>query len=72
MPFVEAVNEQAYGKVVTYGFEGAGKTFTAAKIAIGLHKLIKSTKPIAFIDTETGSDFVLGMFEAAGIKMEED
>jgi hypothetical protein len=51
------------------GFAGSGKTFTATLVAIGLQKYIKSEKPIAFIDTETGSDFVLPKFKAAGIEL---
>lgn len=42
-----AKNKMAYAKVGLYGTAGAGKTRTAAEIAIGLHKAIGSTKPIA-------------------------
>jgi hypothetical protein len=65
----EATNQSAYLKAGIQGFAGSGKSMTAAKIAIGLHKYIKSTKPIAFIDTETGSDFVLPLFKEAGIEL---
>ncbi|BCS54752.1 AAA family ATPase [Geobacter sp. SVR] len=65
----EASNEIAYGKVGIMGFAAAGKTRTATEIAIGLHKMIGSQKPVAFLDTETGSDFVLPLFQAAGIKV---
>ena len=64
-----ASNEMAYGKIGLLGFAGAGKTYTAALIAIGLHKWVKSKKPVAFLDTETGSDFVLPLFRAAGIEL---
>lgn len=50
--------EMAYLKMGIYGEAGSGKTFTSNLIAIGLHKYIKSDKPVAFLDTETGSDFV--------------
>lgn len=64
-----ATNESAYLKAGIQGFAGAGKTRTATEIAIGLHRHIKSKKPVAFIDTETGSDFVLPRFHDAGIQL---
>lgn len=67
--FTESKNEMAYFKCALQGFSGAGKTFTASKIAIGLHKFINSKKPIGFIDTETGSDFVLPLFKEEKIKL---
>lgn len=65
----KAINQQAYLKFGTLGFPGAGKTFTAMLIATGLHKYIKSDKPVAFLDTETGSDWVISKFEKAGIEL---
>jgi len=62
--------EMAYLKMGLYGGAGSGKTFTASDIAIGLHKFVKAKKPIYFIDTETGSDFVLDKFEKAKIKLQ--
>lgn len=64
-----ARNEQAYLKAGIRGFEKCGKTFTSALIAVGLHKYIKSKKSIAFLDTETGSSYVLGKFQEAGIPL---
>lgn len=64
-----ATNVMAYAKVGVYGSAGAGKTFTASKIAIGLHKAIGSKKPIAAFDTEPAFSFVLPMFQAAGIEL---
>jgi hypothetical protein len=61
--------EAAYLKLGLYGEAGSGKTFTASKVAIGLRQYIKSDKPIAFADTETGSDYVRHLFEDAGIKL---
>lgn len=61
--------EMAYLKMGIYGGAGSGKTWTASDIAIGLHKFIKAKKPIYFIDTETGSDFVLDKFKDAKIKL---
>lgn len=61
--------EMAYFKGGFYGEAGSGKTHTSSKVAIGLHKHIKSKKPISFIDTETGSDFVLPMFKKEKIEL---
>lgn len=71
--FTEAENTSAFLKQGILGFQGSGKTKTATKTAIGLvqHmqslKLPASDKPVYFIDTETGSDWVLPDFKAAGI-----
>lgn len=68
MPFFEeAKMAQAYAKIGMLGFAGAGKTFTAGAIVIGLYKMLKSKKPIFFIDTETGSDFLVDRFDKEGI-----
>jgi len=47
----KAENKMAYAKVGLYGTAGSGKTRTAVEIAIGLHKAIGSTKPIAALET---------------------
>jgi len=59
--------ETAYFKGGFYGITKSGKTHTATKIAMGLWhriKLILKKKPgpIAFADTENGSDFMLDRF----------
>lgn len=64
-----AENQTAYLKAGLMGFAKSGKTFTASMIAIGLHKMIGSKKPVAFVDTETGSDFMMKRFKDAGIKL---
>ncbi len=69
MVLQKAKKEAAFLKMGIYGEAGSGKTFTSTRVAIGLHKYIKSDKPIAFADTETGSDFVLRFFEAEGIEL---
>jgi hypothetical protein len=68
--FKEAKNTMAFAKVGISGFAGSGKTRTATEIAIGLHKALKSKKPVGFVDTETGSDFVLPIFKRHGIRLE--
>ena len=62
-------NEIAYLKMGMYGEAGSGKTFTSSLVAIGLHRFIKSNEAIGFIDTETGSSFVLHLFKDAKIKL---
>jgi len=69
MLFKKAENTIAFAKVGILGFAGSGKTRTATEIAIGLHKALKSTKPVGFLDTETGSDFVLPIFQAHNIEL---
>ncbi len=64
----EAQNNAAFAKVGIYGDAGSGKSRTATEIAIGLHKFIKSTKPVAMFDTEPGHQFLIPLFKKAGIK----
>lgn len=71
--FKEAKNTSAFLKMGIMGKQGAGKTKTAGKVAIGLVKHLKKLgisyahKPVMFFDTETGSDYLIPDFEAAGI-----
>lgn len=67
--FKQATPQNAYLKAGILGFAGSGKTYTATLIAIGLHKHIKSKKPIAFMDTETGSDFLINIFKKEKIDL---
>jgi len=67
MLLVEARPESAYLKLGIYGEAGSGKSYTSALVAIGLSKLLKSAKPVGFVDTETGSDFLLPMFGKEGV-----
>lgn len=63
----KATNQTAFAKVGILGFPGSGKTFTAAEFAIGLAQ--GTNKPVAFYDTETGSDYLIDRFEAAGVEL---
>lgn len=65
----KATNQTAYLKAGIMGFAGSGKTFTAADIAIGLSKTVGDGKPVAFFDTETGSDFLIPKFKEQGIEL---
>lgn len=68
--FKPAENSQAFAKVGFFGFAGAGKTYTATLVAIGLHQRIKSKSPIYMLDTETGSDWVLPVLKKHKIGLE--
>ncbi|EJN07917.1 hypothetical protein PMI42_07447 [Bradyrhizobium sp. YR681] len=65
----------AFLKAGFMGFQGAGKTKTAALTAIGLIQHLRklnspyADKPAAFLDSETGSDWVLPDFKEAGIEL---
>jgi len=73
--FQKATNTQAKLKAGLMGFAGDGKTFTASLLAIGLVQLMRDRgipdgdKPVMFIDTETGSDWVKSQFDAAGVSL---
>lgn len=73
--FKKAESTSAFLKAGLMGFAGSGKTFTATIIAIGLAKLIdekklaQAGKPIFFLDTETGSDYVTQKVREAGFEL---
>lgn len=73
--FAKAESTQAYLKSGFMGFAGTGKTYTAAETAIGLVKLLRERKlpegdrPVFFLDTETGSDYVKRRFDDEGIEL---
>lgn len=64
----KATNKMAYAKVGIYGEAGSGKTYTAAQLAIGLHKFAKLKKPVAMFDTEPAASYIIPLFEKAGIE----
>jgi len=67
--FTKAESTSSFLKLGMMGFAGSGKTFTSTSIAIGLHQLAENTKPIFFLDTEMGSDWVKPRIEGAGIEL---
>ena len=69
MFFMPAQNTKPYFKAALEGFAGSGKTYTAALIAIGIHKRIKSNKPIVMFDTEKAAKFLKPLFAEAGIEL---
>lgn len=73
--FRRAEVTSAHLKMGLMGFAGSGKTFTATVTAIGLieHmrglKLPHADRPLFFLDTETGADWVKPRVEEAGIEL---
>ena len=63
----KAENQMCYLKSCLFGFQGSGKTYTASNIAMGFCREMNINKPVAFIDTETGSDFMIPKFKEAGV-----
>jgi hypothetical protein len=64
-----AKQQTCFAKIGIYGRAGSGKTFTASKLAIGLSKKLGSKKPVAFMDSETGSDYAIKHFKESGIEL---
>jgi hypothetical protein len=75
MLFKRAEITSAYLKMGILGFAGSGKTYTATETAIGLIQHMRQLgieqagKPMFFLDTETGSDWVKPVIEKAGIEL---
>jgi hypothetical protein len=66
--FKKLENNRPFLKMALEGFAGDGKTYTGCEIAIGVHKLIKSEKPIAMFDTERALKALKWKFDEAGIE----
>lgn len=62
-----ATNKQAYAKIGLYGAAGSGKTYTAAKLAIGLAQLQNNGKPVGMFDTEPAASYIIPLFREVGI-----
>lgn len=67
--FAPIGNTKPYFKAAFEGFAGTGKTYTTARVAIGLYKRIGSKKPIIIFDTEKAAKFLKSMFAAEGIEV---
>lgn len=65
----KAVNEQAFLKAGLLGFPGSGKSYTASMLAQAISQQLGNQQPVAFFDTEAGSDFLIPKFETAGIEL---
>lgn len=70
MPVLTPLTDTAgFLKATFQGPPGSGKTYTAALLAARAHELRGAKRPVAFFDTEGGSDHVSKMIErATGIK----
>jgi len=66
--FTAIGNTKPYFKAAFEGEPGTGKSWSAALVAIGLHKKIGSKKPIVLIDTEKASKFLVPLFKENGIE----
>ena len=75
MLFKKAEVTSAFLKMGLMGFAGSGKTYTATLVAIGLVQHMRKLnipyagKPVFFLDTETGSDWIKPMMEREGVEL---
>ena len=73
--FQPAESTTAHLKAGFMGKQGAGKSATASFFAIGLVRYLQELgvsyahKPVAFFDTETGSDWMIPLFNEVGIPL---
>ena len=67
--FTAAANTKPYFKAAFEGFAGSGKTYTAALVAVGLHKRIKSKTPVIVFDTEKAAKFLKPLFAKEKIEL---
>ena len=66
--FTPIGNTKPYFKAAFEGEPGPGKSWSAALVAIGLHKKLGNKKPIVLIDTEKASKFLVPLFKEHGIE----
>lgn len=67
--FQDLANTKPFVKIAFQGFAGSGKTYTATELAINLHRLIGSKKPIVCYDTEKALKALKPRFDQAGISV---
>jgi len=65
----KAKNEQAFLKMGIFGNAGAGKTTSCHYMAMGLAHKLEAKKPVAVLETEAGSDFLLPKYQAEKIEL---
>jgi len=69
MAFKKATKQVAYARIGGFGPMGSGKTTLMALLALYLSKTYHGGAPVAFLDTEKGSDFVEPYFAAEGVEL---
>jgi hypothetical protein len=65
MPLLEEASDSSHLKAAFYGEGGSGKTHSATLLALGVREQFKLEGPIAFFDTERGSDYLRARVERA-------
>jgi hypothetical protein len=68
---VKSVSPVVPIKVGFFGGQGAGKTTSAAMLALALSKELHNGAPVWVTDTEPGWQFLRPMFAAEGVKLEQ-
>lgn len=58
--FIDLANDKPYLKAAFEGFQGAGKTYTAALLIIGLYHRVGSTKPVVILTQRMHLCFYVG------------
>ena len=67
--FESLENTRPFFKAAFEGFSGTGKSFTSGEVAIGIHKLINSKKPIALFYTErAGKGAMKHFYNSRGVE----
>jgi hypothetical protein len=73
--FRKATARPTHLKAAFMGFQGAGKTLTSVRLAIGIIQMMRkkgipgADKPAFMVDTERGYLWIRPLFEAAGIEL---
>src|SRR5947208_629877 len=62
-------NDAGAAKMAWFGPQGSGKTMAATQVAVGLSHHYHKDSPIAFFDTEKGSDFAKTLCDVEGVKL---
>lgn len=65
----KATRQRMFAKFGFLGLPASGKTFTACHLAAGIAVRTGKKKPVAFYDSEGGSDYVQHLFEKAGVEL---
>lgn len=69
MGFTRAIKQAASAKIGSFGPMGSGKTTLNGMIALYLSLTYHGGAPVAFLDSEKGSDFLIPFFELEGVPL---